>query len=67
MPSVKKSISDTSLDKNFSMGSSDLLTTGIRKIVSRTNVSSEHMVLTLTATVYTTGLSNISTKIRACL
>ena len=36
MPSVKRSISDISLDKTFSMGSPDLLTTGIRKRVSQT-------------------------------
>ena len=36
MPSVKRSISDISLDKTFSMGSPDLLTTGIHERVSRT-------------------------------
>ena len=36
MSSVKMSISDISLDKNFSMRSPDLLTTGIRERVSRT-------------------------------
>ena len=36
MSSVKMSISDISLDKNFSMRSPDLVTTGIRKRVSRT-------------------------------
>ena len=61
------SISDISLDKNLSMRSPDLLKLAFAKeSPGRSNESCEHMVLTLAATVYTTGLSNISTKIGAC-
>ena len=64
MVSVKRTVSDISLDKNLSMSSPDLLTTGIRG-KSLPNVSNGRMpsseqitqiVLTLALTVYTTGL-----------
>ena len=60
MSSVKISISDISLDKNFSMRSPDLLTTDMCKRVSQTV---KHRVLTLTSTVYTTLFGDDSNKI----
>ena len=58
MSSVK--ISDISLDKNLSMRSPDLLT---KESPGRSNESCEHMVLTLTSTVYTTLVGDDSNKI----
>ena len=53
----KISISDISLDKNFSMRSF------AEESPRRSNESCEHMVLTLTSTVYTTLFGDDSNKI----
>ena len=66
MVSVKRSISDISLDKNLSMSSPDLLKTVIIREKSLPNgqmLVSERMLLTLTPFVYTTGFSDDSIKI----
>ena len=64
MPSVKRSIWDISLEKTFSMGSPDLLKTGIRERVSRT-VKCEYRThaADIDPNLYTTLFGDDSNKI----
>ena len=68
MPSVKRSIWDISLEKTFSMGSPDLLKTGIRERVSRT-VKCEYRThaADIDPNLYTTLFGDDSNKINILL